>query len=59
MGYKLKKEEKSKIEKLLNNNFVDNYHKTLLKSILKNNEKNNLQKADFEMLPLILKKYGI
>jgi len=47
------------IEKLLNNNFVDNYHKTLLKSILKNNEKNNLQKADFEMLPLILKKYGI
>jgi len=54
---KLLKATKVKIEKLLNHPRVDNYHKTMLRAILHNSERNNLQRAEMEVLPLVLGTY--
>jgi len=55
---KLKKDTKKRIEKLVGSRMVNNYHKNLLKGMLHNSERNNLQKADMEILPLILNSYA-
>jgi len=54
---KLRAETIKKINRLLENRFVNNYHKTMLRSILHDSQRNNIQKAQVEMLPIILSTY--
>ena len=56
---RIKKEHINKIQELQNNIFVDNFHKTLLKGIMKNNNQKNLSKADTEVLKDIFRRYQI
>jgi hypothetical protein len=57
---KLTKEQKNRIEKLLNDEFiVIQYHKTLLKSIKDNSLKNNLSRADIDIFKTISLNYPL
>ena len=52
----INKEQKTFLEYLLNNKFVDNYHKTLLKGIKGDNFK-NISIADKEVLIDLFRRY--
>lgn len=55
---KLTKEQKNRIEKLLNDEFiVIQYHKTLLNSIKDRSLKNNLSRADIDVFKTISLNY--
>jgi len=54
---RLTKEGFKRIDELLSNPAVNDYHKTLLKSIKHNAESKNTSKSDVEMLKLIEKQY--
>jgi hypothetical protein len=55
---KLTKEQKTRIEKLLNSEFlVIKYHKTLLSGIKNNSLKNNLSRADIDIFKTISLNY--
>jgi hypothetical protein len=57
---KLTKEQKNRIEKLLNDEFiVIQYHKTLLKSIKDRSLKNNLSRADIDIFKTISLNYPL
>jgi ribosomal protein S20 len=49
--------EIKKAKELLNNMFVNQYHKTLIKGIIKNYEQNNISKADKEVLQDLLRRH--
>lgn len=58
MVYKFSKEQLKNIDSLLNNGFsVNNYHQTLLRSALNDFKNNNLQKASFEIIDLLINQY--
>ena len=55
---KITKEQKTRIEKLLNTEFmVIQYHKTLLSSIKDRSLKNNLSRADIDIFKTISLQY--
>ena len=54
---RLSKQGKIRIEQLINNIFVNEYHKNLLKSIKHNAENKNLQITDIELLKIISGQY--
>jgi len=55
---KLNKREKESLNALLNSFNVGEYQKTLIRSILSNNEKKNLSKADKEISQDLIRRFN-